>query len=312
LAKGDSVLRVKWRLVWLQFGVTLMLTILGPYLPMFLLGAGVFVVFLTGRPFFGGTALAQRHANFKSLLLTSPVLNTLISISVIGKPVLEYLQKHDWNTDIFPSQVSMPAIVIVIASVYFLLGSFIYFFFRAIRNINFFSQAKVRSPYSAFFMLVPITNFVVIPYLEYFAYHRSWLAAVPDKASKARAAFLVVSAFTLLIISLAYGRLSEDGSPSSLYDPLSLLILSLSTGGAGGILTARIITGISYAQDLCAQQRGLLPHIPVDPKVERRSRSKELLQTIAVGVLLTAALLTALFPALPSELVRAASQSLSN
>jgi hypothetical protein len=292
-------------------GITVRILV-GPYLPMFLLGAGVIVVLVTGRPFLGGTALAQRHASFRSLHATSPILNILISISVIGKPLLGYLQKHDWNIDIVPSQIAMPAVGIVIVSVYALLGSFIYFFFRAIRNINFFSGSKLRSPYSAFFMLIPITNFVVIPYLEYFAYHRSQLAADPEKASKVRAAFLVVSAFTLLIIGLAYGRLSEDGALSSFYDPLSLLIVSLGTGGAGGILTSRVITGISHAQDLRARQRDLLPQTPIDPQVERQSRRKTLLQSIAVGVLLTAALITAVFPTLPSELVRAAGPSWAN
>lgn len=283
--------------------------IIGPYLPMLLLGAGVIVVLVTGRPFLGGTALGQRHANFKSLHPASPVINTLISISVIGKPLLEYLQKHDWNTDIVASQIATPAIVVVIASVYALLGSFIYFFFRAIRNINFFSGSKIRSPYGAFFMLVPITNFIVIPYIEYFSYYRSRLAAVPEKASKLSAAFLVISAFSLLVLSLAYSRLAKDVSQSTAYDPLSLLVLSLSTGGAGGILTSRILTGIACAQDLCARQRRLLPAPASDPKAERVSRRNEFLKSAGVGLLVAVAILTAVFPECPSELVRAASRS---
>ena len=276
---------------------------LGAYLPVFLLATGVIVLLLTSRSILGG-ALAERHAKFKSLHVTSPVLNALISVSVIGKPLLEYLQKNDWRTDLLPSDIFVPGMVIIIASVYAMLGGFIYYFFRAIRNINFFSGAKVRSPYSALFMLVPITNFVVIPYLEYFAYYRSRLAAAPEKASKLRAALLTLSAFSLLVISLAYGRLSEDAPQSTFYDPLSLLVLSLSTGGAGGILTSRIINGIASAQDCYAQQRGLTPAIAIDWKVERKSRRNEFLKSISVGVLVTAALITALFPTLPSELVR--------
>ena len=134
------------------------------YLPLWLLAAGVLLLLTTGRPMLRRRALAAKHAEFTSLGIASPVLNTLILISIIGKPFLEHLQKNDWKTDLLDPQLVMPLMMIFIVSLYAMLGTTVYFFFRAIRNINAFSGEKRRSPYSAFFMLIPITNLIVIPY----------------------------------------------------------------------------------------------------------------------------------------------------
>ncbi len=279
------------------------------YLPVFLLGLGVVVLILTARPFLIGSAVAKRHANFKSLRRSSPILNGLIALSVVGKPVLEYLQKNDWNTDLLPFGLSVPVTLAAIASVFALLAGVIYFFFRAIRNINFFSNAKIRSPYAAFFMLIPITNIVIVPYLEYFTLHRSKHIAAPEIVSKWRSMVLVFSSYALLLISLAYGRLSDDASQSTGYDPLSLLVLSLSTGGAGGILTSWVISGIAEAQDVCACQRGLLPLQELEPGAERRARRQKLLQSVAVAILVTVAAITTVLPQWPTEMARAVTQT---
>jgi hypothetical protein len=169
----------------------------------------------------------------------------------------------------------------------------------------------MRTPYSALFMLIPITNFVVIPYLEYFAYHRSLAAAAPERASKLRAALLVLSAFALLIVSLACSRLGGDASQSTLYDPLSLLVLSVCTGGAGGLLTTRIISGIARSQTAYAMQRGMISTGAAGPAPELTGRAIEALKSAGVGLLLVVAFVTLLFPALPTQMVQAVHQSWS-
>lgn len=273
------------------------------YLPLWLLLAGVLVVLLTGRPFLRRGALSGKHAQFKSLGIASPVLKSLVLISVIGKPVLEHLQKNDWKADVLTPELATPLIVIFSASVFAMLGATVYFFFRAIRNINALSGETRRSPYAAFFMLVPITNLIVIPYLEYFTYQRSMALAMPQRASKPRAALLVFSAFTLLVASLAFSRLGDDASQSTPYDALSLFVLTLSTAGAGGILTARVFDKITNAQELCAQQLSVPACGQTDGASSFRARMTESLKSIGVAILLLAALATALFPTLPSQVV---------
>ncbi len=281
------------------------------HLPVLLLATGVIVLLVTGRPLWGRRELPAQHAGYKSLHTASPVLNALVSISVIGKPILEHLQQNNWDTDVVPPVLVVPLTVLVIASVYAMLGAIIFFFFRAIRNINVFNGSRVRTPYSALFMLIPITNVVVIPYLEYFAYQRSLAAAAPERASKLRAALLVLSAFALLVISLAGSRLGGDASQSTLYDPLSLLVLSICTGGAGGLLTTRIISGIARSQTAYALHRGMISADAAGSAVERSGRTIEALKSAGIGLLLVVALVTVLFPGLPSQMVHSIHQSWS-
>ena len=58
--------------------------VVGSYMPMFLLGAGVIVVLVTGRPFFGGTALAQRHATIYSLRHTAICMRIILSYGKVN------------------------------------------------------------------------------------------------------------------------------------------------------------------------------------------------------------------------------------
>jgi hypothetical protein len=271
------------------------------YLPLWLLLAGLLVILVTGRPFVRRGPLAGKHAQFKSLGIASPVLNSLVLIAVIGKPFLENLQKNDWKTDFLTPEFAMPLVLVFSASVFAMLGATVYFFIRAIRNINAFSGEKRRAPYSALFMLVPITNLIVTPYLEYFTYQRSLALAMPDRASKPRAALLVFSAFALLVISVACGRLGDDASQSTEFDALSLFVLSLSTGGAGGILTTRIFDRINKAQELYAQRLST----PADGQSLAASptlgRKTDAIKSVGVAILLIAALATTLFPTLPTQ-----------
>jgi hypothetical protein len=73
-----------------------------------------------------------------------------------------------------------------IASLYAMIGAIIFFFFRAIRNINAISGEKQRSPYSTFFMLIPIMVRVNPSYplrrraLVAFAFAGGWLSLTTD------------------------------------------------------------------------------------------------------------------------------------
>ncbi len=286
---------------WLLTGDVAMAVIVARYLPVILLAAGVLLLVITGRPLWGNGGLAAKHTIFKSLHSTSPVLNALIALAVIGKPFLEHLQKNYWETDLVPSELVMPLAITFILSLYVMLGAVVYFFLRAMRNINFFNGSKLRSPYSALLMLMPITNLITIPYLQYFTYQRSRAFSVSQSASKPRAALLAVSAFALIVTSVALGLPSDDAAVAPTYDALSLLVLTASTAAAGGILTTRIITGIARSQELSAQQRGLLPACAVSATAGRRYRFVEMLKSVAVGILLIVAVVTAVSPTLPSR-----------
>jgi hypothetical protein len=251
------------------------------------------------------TLRAAKHTTFRSLHTTSPVLNGLIALTVIGKPYLDHLQKNNWDTAFVAPELATPLVIVFIVSLYAMLGVVIYFFFQAIRNLNFFNGSKLRSPYSALLMLIPITNLIVIPYLQYFTYHWSRVFAVPQDASKPRSALLAFSAFGLIVTSVAFGLPSDQAAAVPTYDALSSLVLTASTAGAGGILTTRIITGIAQAQDLYAQQRGLLRAEAVNATAERRYRSVEMLKSAGVGILLIAALMTVVSPTMPSRAVEA-------
>ena len=170
-------------------------------------------------------------------------------------------------------------------SLYALIVAIIIFFFRAIRNINIFNGARLRSPYSAFFVIIPIANMIVIPYLEYFTYQRSRALVTPDRASKPRATLLVGSAFALLVASVALGLPSEDPSKPGVYDALALLVLSFCTGCASGILTTRVINGIFEAQDYLAQQT-LGSQETTAAATDHRRRWVETLKLDIVAVLL--------------------------
>jgi len=269
--------------------------------PLWLLLLGILLLLLSAPPILRYKAVDARFTQFKSLRVTSPILNTLIMIAVLGKPFLEHLQKNNWDMGFIDPQIVMPFVWVFIVSLWALLAAVIIFFFRAIRNINVLRGERLRSPYSALFMLVPISNMIVIPYLEYFAYQRSRALAMPEEASKLRAALLVVAAFGLLLVNLALGLPSDDPSQPGTYDPLALLVMGLCTGCASGMLTTRIVNGIFEAQDLLAQRT--MGGKDSVAEVDGRKRRIEALKLDAVVLLLITAAATALFPSLPSRVV---------
>jgi hypothetical protein len=287
-----------------------MAIIIARYLPLWLLLAGILLLLLTGRPHFRDATLSAKQDKFRSLRTVSPVLNTLIAISVIGKPFLEHLRKNDWQSDLFGSSLLAVVVPVLLVSLYAMLGAVIYFFFRAIQNINFFSRRRVRSPSSAFLMVVPITNFIVIPYLEYFTYQRSRALALPQEASAPRAAVLAISAFGLLAISIACGLPGDDLSEPTIYEPMAFFVIGVSTGLASGILSTRIVEGTFRAQEEYARRIGALLTSPTPAALKAENRRLEALKSACVGILVALALFAALFPTLTSHALQPVSQLL--
>jgi hypothetical protein len=270
------------------------------YLPLLLLAAGVFILLLTGRPLFTDGTLSARQSTFRSLAAASPVLEVLIGISAIGKPFLEHLQKNGWQSDLVGPTPLLVIVTVLVVSLWAMIGAILFFFYRALRNINFFSGRRLRAPYSVVFMVVPIVNLVVIPYVQYFAYRRSRAFAWPQRASALSAALLVTAAFGLLLTSVICGYAGDDAAPGTLYDSASLMVIGTLTGLAAGILQARIVDGIARAQEAHAAQIGALGSAAtVATKPE--SRARRILQSLAVGVLVVLAVLAALNPPLASR-----------
>jgi hypothetical protein len=142
--------------------------IIARHLPVLLLAAGVLILFLTGPPLFSDGALSARQNTFKSLAVASPILEALIGISAIGKPFLEHLQKNGWQSDLLGPMPLLIVVSVFVMCLSAMIAGVLFFFYRAIRNINFFNGRRVRAPYSALFMVVPILNLIVIPYVQYF------------------------------------------------------------------------------------------------------------------------------------------------
>jgi ABC-type Na+ efflux pump permease subunit len=127
-------------------------------LPLWLLLLGIVLLFTSARPILRRKTLDLKQAQFKSLRTASPILNTLVMTSVVGKPFLEHIQKNNWDTSFLAPQIAMPLVAVFTISLYALLAAVLFFFFRAIQNINVLSGERRRSPYSALFMLIPISN----------------------------------------------------------------------------------------------------------------------------------------------------------
>jgi len=258
-------------------------------------------VLLTGRPLFTDGALSAKQNTFRSLASTSPIIEALIGISVIGKPFLEHLQKNDWQSDLLGPTPLLVIVTIFVVSLYAMIGGILFFFYRAIRNINFFSGRRVRAPYSALLMVVPILNLVVIPYVQYFAYRRSRAFAWPQQASALGAALLVTAAFGLLLVSVICGYAGEEATEGAVYDAASLLVIGTLTGLAGGVLQARIVDGIARAQEAHAVEIGAPGSARTVAAAKMESGARRALQSVAVGGLVVLAVLVALNPPLASQ-----------
>jgi len=275
--------------------------IIARQLPLMLLAAGVLILLLTGRPLLTDGTLSAKQNSFKSLASVSPVLEALIAVSVIGKPFLEHLQKNDWQTDLLGPTPLLVVVTIFVVSLYATIGGVLFFFYRAIANINFFNGRRVRAPYSALFMVVPILNLAVIPYVQYFVYRRSRAFAWPQRASALGAALLVIGAFGLLLVSVICGYAGDAAAESTVYDAASLMVIGTLTGLAGGILQARIVDGVARAQQAYALQIGALGSAGTAAAARPERGARRVLQSVAVGFLLVLAMLAALNPPLASH-----------
>jgi len=274
------------------------------FLPVLLLAAGVLLLLLTGRPLFTDGALSPKQNTFKSLAVASPVLEALIGISVIGKPFLEHLQKNGWQSDLLAPTPLLVIVVVFEVSLFAMIAGILFFFYRAIRNINFFTGHRVRAPYSALFMVVPILNLVVIPYVQYFVYRRSRAFAWPQQASRVRAALFVIGMFGLLLVSVACGYAADEATQGAVYDAASLMVIGALTGLAAGILQARIVDGTARAQEAYAAQIGALGSAVTVAEAKPESRVRRVLQSVAVGILVLLAILAALDPRDASQVGR--------
>ncbi len=278
-------------------------TLIARNLPFLLLAAGIVALLLTGRPLLTSGRLSARQDKFRSLAAASPVLDVLIAISVIGKPFLDHLQKNGWQSDLLPPTPLLVLVSILVVSLWAMLGSILFFFMRAIQNINHFTQRRVRAPYSALFMIVPISNLVVIPYIQYFAYYRSRALVRPQGASRIGAALLVALTFGLLLVSLTCGYAGNAATATAHYNPASLMLIGTVTGLAAGILTTRIVDGIAGAQEAYAIATGALPSMDAAPAPKSGKRWLQALKSVAVGALIVVALWAALVPDLASQAV---------
>jgi hypothetical protein len=272
------------------------------YLPLELLAAGVLLLLLTGRPLFTSGALSARQSRFRSLVAASPVLDVLILISAVGKPFLERLQGNDWHSELLGPTPLLVVVMVISVSIFAMIGAVLFYFYRAIQNINFFEGRRIRAPYSALFMIVPIANLVVTPYIQYFAYQRSRAFAEPQTASALRAALLVGLAFGSVVISVICGYAGKEVVEPAMYDSASLMVIGALTGLAGGILTTRIVDGIARDPEGYALHIGALSEGVRVGKPENR-RPEGLRSAAAVGLLFLAAL-AAIFPAHASHIVR--------
>ena len=89
-------------------------------------------------------------------------------------------------------------------------------------------------------------------------------------------------------------------------------MLSVSTAGASGILTTWVIDGIYRAQELYAQQLSASSESPAHVAPPIHTRTTEALRYASLAILLITALVTAVFPVIPSQLLEVANQRTSS
>ena len=145
-------------------------TIIVNFLPLWLLLLGIVLLLVSGPPVLRRKVLKPNQTKFKSL-------RDITGAQHAGHDLRRW-KASSWRTSgrttgtraLLLRRSRRPLVAIFIISLYALLAAVLFFFFRAIRNINVLSGERLRSPCSALFMLIPISNLIVIPYLEYFTY----------------------------------------------------------------------------------------------------------------------------------------------
>ena len=262
---------------------------------LFLIPLGAFVWF----------ALRRQAADYRPLGILSPILIFFVAVGLVGRPFLEQLRKHTWLADIIPTAVLVPLSILLLVGLYVSVVATMYFFFRAMRNINFFTGHRVVASSAAWLMAIPFANLVVMPYVWGRTYYLSHSLNPQHRIRKSTAAIMAVGTFVLVLIGLATDRLSDNQTlwPPG-YDGLSLAVVALCTSTAGSILFSRIVQRISAAQRLHAERQGLLS--PWRDRAHEPSSSGLLaaLRLAVVGLCVGTALFAAAFPSSASGMLR--------
>jgi hypothetical protein len=211
---------------------------------------------------------------FRSLRVISPTLNFFIVMAFVGHPFLEFMKKHNWQSNALPPSLLVPLGLFFLVCLYVTVGANSYYFYRAMRNINVFTQARLLAPWTAWLMVVPVANMIAMPYVWGRTYYCSLALHPVHQVSKEKAAAMSVGAFALLLIGLAAGLMSDQQVlwPPG-YDGPSLWIIGVCAGFAGAMLSTRIVQRVSAVQELYAERVGLAP-----PRWERTT------DAISVGV----------------------------
>jgi len=239
---------------------------------------------------------------FRSLRAISPALNFFLVMAFVGRPILEHFKKHGWQSDSIPPVLLSALSLFFLVCVYVSVGAMAYYFSRAMRNINFFIQARLVTPWSAWLMVVPVVNVVAMPYVWGRTYYCSRGLHPVHHVSKQGAAAVSVGAFVLLMAGMATGIMSDNRTiwPPG-YDGVSLSFMSICISVAGTVLFTRIVQRISAIQELYAERVGLVPRRRNSEDESINGGLIDLLKTGGVGACLGLALFTAVWPAVTSS-----------
>ena len=230
---------------------------------------------------------------FKSLRVLSPILNFLIMIGLVAKPLLEHFGKR---SDAF-SPWALFAVPFLFVSVFMMFGTAAFFFQRASQNINTFAGRRVLVPVSAWLMCVPIVNSFAIPSIWARTYYYS-LSFLPEfRITRSRAAAIGTSAFAFLVAGQAFGLMSGNTAlwPNG-YDAMSLAMIAVSLSCAGAILFSRIVQRVHIAQEAYAQREGLTNQVGVADPHDASDGLAGALRLATVGLCIVAAAFTGAWP----------------
>jgi hypothetical protein len=240
--------------------------------------------------------------DYRPLRIISPTLNFFVVVAFVGRPILEHLKKYQSVSDSIPPLLLVPLILFFLVSVYVSVGVTAYFFYRAMRNVNFFARASLLTPSSAWLMVVPLANMIAMPYVWGRTYYCSRALHPTHQVSKLAAATIAIGSFLLILIGLATGIMSDNQAtwPPG-YDGLSLTVIAMCTSTAGTMLFTRIVQRISAVQELYAERVALVP-----PRRNRQDDSInagviDLLKSAVFGACLGLASFAAAWPSVASS-----------
>ena len=230
---------------------------------------------------------------FKSLRVLSPILNFLIMIGLVAKPLLEHFGKR---SDAFPPW-ALFAVPFLLFCVFIMVGTTAFFFQRASQNINTFAGRRVLVPGSAWLMCVPFVNSFAIPSIWARTYYYS-LSFLPEfRITRSRAAVIGISAFAFLVAGHAFGVMSGNTAlwPNG-YDAMSLAMIAVSLSCAGAILFSRIVQRVHTAQEAYAQREGLTNQVGDADPHDASDGLAGALRLATVGLCIAAAAFTGAWP----------------